>query len=75
MMWQPIETAPPDTDLIVAWWSEWSSKWLIEVNVARRSNTMPKDSGRSNGSAHGSATHWMPLPPPPAMAPTGDDPK
>lgn len=60
--WQPIETAPPDTTLLLAWRSLPSGNWQYEAAFAMHSNTMPKGSGLSNAYAHGSATHWRPLP-------------
>ncbi|GAA4322039.1 hypothetical protein GCM10023144_01700 [Pigmentiphaga soli] len=60
--WMPIEEdaevdCPLDTPVLLAWWDEWSGEWKIEANYAG------SDRG---GWRHGRATHWMPLPAPPA---------
>ena len=63
--WQGIESAPPPPNTrVLLTWRDWrDGKWLIEV--------APYETGErvgpySNVSRHGSATHWMPLPTPPA---------
>ncbi len=48
---------PLDTDVLLAWWDEWSEQWRIEANHA---------GSERGGWRHGRATHWMPLPAPPA---------
>ena len=62
--WHRIEEdaevdVPLDTDLLLAWWDEWSGAWEIEANHA---------GSERGGWRHGRATHWMPLPPPPSEA-------
>jgi hypothetical protein len=65
--WMPIETAPRDTEILLAWWATWPERgWKIESGWAGRSNSCHPDSGASNGWLHGTATHWQPLPPPPS---------
>jgi hypothetical protein len=56
MDWQPIETAPADTDVLLARWDEapWE-RWLFKVGVAHD----------TRGGWHTTCTHWMPLPEPP----------
>jgi len=54
--WQPIETAP-------------KKKWIL-VQWSGTEHPMPsfrhgKDDWETLCYAHGDATHWMPLPPPP----------
>jgi hypothetical protein len=70
--WQPIETAPHETDVILGWWyiPPWKDSvpnWETELGWATRGWAI---NGISTRSAHGSATHWMPLPQvdPPALA-------
>lgn len=56
----PIDV-PMDTSVLLAWWDDWSEEWQIEANYAG------SDRG---GWRHGRATHWMPLPDPPAARST-----
>lgn len=70
--WQPIETAPHETDVILGWWyiPPWKDSvpnWETELGWATRGWTI---NGISTRSAHGAATHWMPLQQvdPPALA-------
>ena len=60
--WQPIETAPHEDPILLAWqaWPEW--KWVMEVGYA---STGYRNEVGSSISHHGSATHWQPLPQPP----------
>jgi hypothetical protein len=59
--WQPIETAPWDTDLLLGWHGM-MGEWKTEVGWAGRTNTCPRESGASNGWQHGNATHWCLIP-------------
>ncbi|GAA0492491.1 hypothetical protein GCM10009097_05230 [Pigmentiphaga daeguensis] len=52
----PIDV-PMDTSVLLAWWDDWSEEWKIEANYA---------GSERGGWRHGRATHWMPLPAPPA---------
>lgn len=52
----PIDV-PLDTAVLLAWWDDWSEEWRIEANYA---------GSKRGGWRHGRATHWMPLPAPPA---------
>lgn len=63
--WQGIESAPPppNTRVLLAWRDWRDGKWLIE---AAPYETGERVGPYSNVSRHGSATHWMPLPTPPA---------
>lgn len=63
--WQPIETAPHETDLLLGW-KDWSGDWITEVSPA---SWGWKNERVSNISKHGQATHWMPLPTPPLPGP------
>lgn len=64
--WQPIETAPPDVDLLLGWMETFGHRrWVQAVAYAKHSNTCHPDSGASNAWSHGQATHWRPLPPGP----------
>jgi hypothetical protein len=57
--WQPIETAPLDTDILLGWWITWpETVWETESAWA---------GGLLGCWRHGRATHWMPLPAPPAL--------
>ena len=67
MAWRPIETAPFGDVVLLGWWSEdgmGGANWETEVGAAAwgwRRGTI------SNRSMHGHATHWLPLPTPPAI--------
>ena len=67
--WQPIATAPHETEVLLGWMNEWSepNEWRCEIGCATSGRDWPApDGGRfSSYSMHGSATHWMPLPEPP----------
>ena len=67
--WQPIETAPHETEVLLGWMNEWSepNEWRCEIGCATSGRDWPApDGGRfSSYSMHGNATHWMPLPEPP----------
>lgn len=63
--WQPIETAPHETNVLLAWPdSTLPGGWKVEAGMA--SWGWRRD-GVSNMSEHGQATHWQPLPAPPAQ--------
>jgi hypothetical protein len=57
MDWQPIETAPSDTPVLLY------TPNLHESNSERIESRVYHDSRA--GSRHAWATHWLPLPPPP----------
>jgi len=62
--WQPIETAPPDTDVLLGWWRKWPVRaWEQKVGWAVASNTCPPP--WSKWWCDSEATHWMHLPAPP----------
>ena len=66
MMWQPIETAPKDGERIDVWFELGShaARW---PNVFWDSRRERWTSGPTDqGIIHWNATHWMPLPAPPA---------
>lgn len=63
--WQPIETAPHQTPVILCW--EQRGVWAYDLGLASGGQNFTN--GYSNRWFHGSATHWLPLPP----APTGHD--
>ena len=66
LSWRPIETAPLDAIILLGWWEEWPAKqWCYAASIAGHENDKPP--GMSNGWRHGYATHWMPLPEPPAI--------
>jgi hypothetical protein len=58
--WQPIETAPMDTNVLMAWFYE--SQWEIASGWA---------GSTKGGYLHSQATHWKPLPTPPVSRPHG----
>jgi hypothetical protein len=63
--WRTIETAPLDQDLILGWRQDWPKpEWRQTISWAGKSNTKPP--GMSNAWRDGQATHWRPLPAPPA---------
>lgn len=64
-VWQPIETAPHEVNVLLAYWDEVLGGWRIETGMA--SWGWRRD-GVSNMSSHGQASHWMPLPSPPKDA-------
>ena len=67
--WRPIETAPHE-ELVVLGWQE-NGVWKQEIALASAGERFPN--GYSNMWAHGCATHWMPLPEPPAaLLPAGE---
>lgn len=65
--WRPIETAPHEVNVLLAW-RDWSlpGQWRMEAGEA---SWGWRNEVASRMSRHGEATHWMPLPAPPA----GDD--
>lgn len=60
---QPIETAPHNRSVLLGWRDWRDGKWLMAVDAATTGERF--DNGYSSVSQHGSATHWMHLPPPP----------
>jgi hypothetical protein len=69
MTWQPIEAAPKDGTRVLTY------RLGFEENMAVAWFT-PNYGDPCWAPVHGGCwpdvTHWMPLPPPPAMAPTGE---
>ena len=65
--WQPIETAPHETPVLLYSPPDHFGRSTIEVGLASAGRTWPAPGGGtfSNRTWHGYATHWMPLPPPP----------
>lgn len=58
--WQPIETAPHDTELLLGWRDTFGGvQWRCVVDLARSTK---------GGWWHGQATHWQFLPQPPEDA-------
>lgn len=64
--WMPIETAPHD-EVVLLYWKDWADREYMEA--ARASHGQSYPNGYSDMSRHGSATHWQPLPLPPALSP------
>lgn len=65
--WQPIETAPHETTVLL--WTPSDNGGVFEVGWASGGKrvALPGTMGTTSSRWwHGSATHWMPLPPPPA---------
>lgn len=67
--WQPIETAPRGATVLLGWHDCLGGAWAAEVGMA---SWGWKTKSVSNISAHGRATHWMPLPAAPGAALSGD---
>jgi hypothetical protein len=61
--WQPIETAPHQEYVLLGWL--YDGIWETDVGTA---TSGWRRGGISTMSQHGQATHWMPLPEPPALA-------
>jgi len=61
--WRTIDSAPHGVNVLLAYWDEALGGWHMEAEMA--SWGWRRD-GVGNMSAHGQATHWQPLPPPPA---------
>lgn len=59
--WQPIETAPHETLVVLGWFED--GVWKQDLGLASAGQRWP--TGFSNMWCHGSATHWLPLPPAP----------
>lgn len=66
--WRPIETAPHGEIVLLAWKDSFLPQWSFEVGFASHGTRYP--TGYSSVSQHGQATHWRPLPPPPATETT-----
>ena len=65
--WMPIETAPHET-LVVLGWHDENGVFKQEIALASAGTRYP--GGGSDMWWHGSATHWMPLPPDPPKGET-----
>lgn len=59
--WQPIETAPHETLVVLGWFED--GVWKQDLGLASAGQRWP--TGFSNMWCHGSATHWLPLHPAP----------
>ena len=70
--WQPIESAPHNQCVILAWQDWRDGTWSMEVGPASTGERF--SSGFSSVSRHGSATHWQPRPAPPAAICAGGQP-
>lgn len=76
MEWQPIETAPKDGTAILAYTNSevlslyWSDSIWAAVNnpVQKQGGGWVQEVNRSDTYVY-CPTHWMPLPPPPALTP------
>ena len=62
--WMSIESAPHNVPVLLAWRSGGLEAWSFEAGVASHGARYPN--GASSMSFHGQATHWRPLPAPPA---------
>lgn len=71
--WQPIETAPKDgTEVLGCCWLPNYYAPCMVVWAAYHPNSRGKETWRTSaicGNKMGHVTHWMPLPPPPELAP------
>jgi hypothetical protein len=69
--WRSIESAPHNKAVLLSW-NDWrDGRWIMEVGAA--STGQRYKNGHSSVSSHGSATHWRPLPIPPATQETKTD--
>ena len=59
--WRPIDTAPHETLVVLGWFED--GVWKQDLGLASAGQRWP--TGASNMWWHGSATHWLPLPPAP----------
>ena len=64
-MWRPIDEAEPNQTYLLGWHDWRDHAWCTEVASAIHGQRF--ENGYSNVSRHGSATHFMPLPSPPAQ--------
>lgn len=64
-MWRPISEAEPNRTYLLGWRDWRDDRWCMEVAPAVHGQRY--ETGYSNVSHHGSATHFMPLPSPPKM--------
>lgn len=66
--WGDIESdnPPHGKPVLLCWWHELFKEWAYEV--APYSTGKRYDNGYSSMSYHGSATHWVDIPPPPEKA-------
>lgn len=67
--WQPIETAPHNQSVILAWQDWRDGTWSMEIGPASTGQRFAN--GFSSVSHHGRATHWQPRPTPPASIRAG----
>lgn len=86
MEWQPIETAPHNETIILAnftercllrdaphvWTAEYVTEWVSLDGEKVKGKPMWCECSHAATHFNGKPTHWMPLPPPPAM-PTKDE--
>lgn len=63
-MWRPISEAEPNRTYLLGWRDWRDDRWCMEVAPAVHGQRY--ETGYSNVSHHGSATHFMPLPSPPS---------
>lgn len=74
MEWQPIETAPKDSEILL-WFPRWKAKtgrFQADKYSARPRPYWTMDAERLWGVRDvrlNQPTHWMPLPPPPEKVP------
>ncbi len=61
--WRTMDSAPHGVNVLLAYWDEALGGWHMEAGMA---SWGWRRGGVSNMSAHGQATHWQPLPSPPA---------
>lgn len=64
--WQPIETAPHETLVVLGWYE--GDVWKQEIALASAGTRYPN--GYSDRWQHGRASHWRPLPAPPTTPTT-----
>lgn len=64
MDWQPIETAPKDGTIVIAYYPA-TNQYNDRVMIVRRKSRGWAPAGGGNRTLVSSPTHWMPLPPAP----------
>jgi hypothetical protein len=65
MNWQPVETAPYETEVLTFWPGSESRNPVYLINTKNSGTALGKRDGWWRSKPDQQPTHWMPLPPPP----------